>query len=65
MIPSLYFYQLVLITLVWLFLMLYYAWPSDSPPCQSPPARLTRRRHRSTAPKPFAGLTQQPHLYAV
>src|SRR5216684_8257405 len=61
MISHLFFYQLVLIALVWLFLMLHYAWPSDRPPHQSPPARLTRRRQRSTAPTPFAGLTQQPH----
>ena len=36
MIPHPFFYQLALIALVWLFLMLQYAWPSQRTPCQSP-----------------------------
>ena len=29
MVSHLFFYQLVLLALVWLFMMLYYAWPSN------------------------------------
>ena len=39
MVSDLFFYQLVLVALVWLCLMLQWAWPSDPPPCV--------RRHRS------------------
>jgi hypothetical protein len=61
MVSHLFFSQLALIALVWLFLMLYYAWPSDRPPRQSPPPLLTRRRKRSTEPQAFAGLTKKPY----
>jgi IS1 family transposase len=58
---NLFFYQLVLIALVWLCLMLQWVWPSDcaaaSPTLPQPiPPRRTRRRE----PKPFAGLTTKP-----
>ena len=57
MVPALFFYQLALIALVWLCLMLQWAWPSAptlSPTTQEPPPpRLKRTR----APTPFAGLT--------
>ena len=62
MVSHVFFYQLGLIALVWVFLMLYYAWPSDrtaarqrlSPPAPSP-------CQRSRGPTPFAGLTHKPH----
>ena len=62
MVLHVFFYQLVLIALVWVFLMLYSAWPSDrtaerqhlSTPAPSP-------SQRSREPKPFAGLTHKPH----
>src|SRR6266567_8831729 len=64
MIPTLFFYQLVLIALVWLFLMLYWLGPPPDPAACSQ-AILTRPpRKRSREPKPFAGLTQKPHCAA-
>src|SRR5215468_3614700 len=65
MVPALFFYQLVLVALLWLFLMLQWAWPSDrvtkpsTPPSPTPP-----RRKRRCEPKPFAGLTTKPHCDA-
>ena len=63
--PALFFYQLVLVALVWLCLMLQWAWPSDrvtepsTPPSPTPP-----RRKRRCEPKLFAGLTRKPHCDA-
>ena len=61
MVSHLFFYQLTLIALVWLCLMLHWAWPSDSaavcPTTPEPPGPRPRR-HRE--PTPFAGLTQKP-----
>jgi IS1 family transposase len=60
MVSALFFYQLALIALVWLCLMLQWAWPSApalSPTTlEPPPPRLKRKR----APTPFAGLTIKP-----
>src|SRR5215831_7826045 len=60
MVSHLFFYQLVLIALVWLCLMLQWAWPSDPdaacPPPEPPPLRPKRTRE----PPPFAGLTTKP-----
>jgi IS1 family transposase len=64
MIPHSFFYQLALIALVWLFLMLQYAWPSQRTPCQSPPTPPTPPRKRPREPKVFAGLTHKPHCAA-
>jgi IS1 family transposase len=61
MVSDLFFYQLVLVALVWLCVMLHWAWPSDptavcptipEPPCPRP------KRHRE--PPPFPGLTRKP-----
>jgi hypothetical protein len=62
MVPTLFFYQLGLVALVWFFLMLYWLWPNDSAARRQPsvPSKPPRRQ-RSSEPKPFAGLTQQPH----
>jgi hypothetical protein len=44
---SLFFYQLALIALLWLCLLLHYAWPSDqsairpTPPALTPPRRAS------------------------
>ena len=64
MVPTLFFYQLVLVALVWLCVMLHWAWPSDPaaacPPPELPPLRPKRQRE----PTPFAGLTTKPHCDA-
>ena len=63
MVPDLLFSQLVLVALVWLCLMLHWAWPRDTvagpPPEPLPP--LPKRKREST---PFAGLTIKPHCDA-
>src|SRR6266446_9224197 len=64
MVSPLFFYQLVLIALVWLCVMLQWAWPSDPaayPTTSEPPPPLPKRKHE---PKPFPGLTRKPHCEA-
>ena len=61
MVSHLFFYQLALIALVWLFFLLHYAWPSDRTRRPHPAAPIAPHRPRSKDPKPFAGLTQKPH----
>ena len=60
MVPTLFFYQLVLVALVWLCVMLQWAWPSDPATCPLPsePTPPKPKRHRE--PKPFAGFTPKP-----
>jgi len=62
MIPTLFFYQLGLVVLVYVFLMLCWLWPNDpTAPRQSiAPSKLPRRQ-RSHELKPFAGLGRVPH----
>src|SRR5712691_9377520 len=61
MVSHLFFYQLVLVALVWLCLMLHWAWPrapaAVCPTTAEPPGPLPKR-HR--APPPFAGLITKP-----
>jgi IS1 family transposase len=65
MVPDLFFYQLVLIALVWLCVLLQWVWPSDPaaacPPTPEPTPPVPKRRR---APTPFAGLTTKPHCDA-
>src|SRR5215831_17592331 len=60
MVSPLFYYQLALIALVWLCLMLHWAWPSDPATCPPPsePTPPKPKRHRE--PTPFAGLTTKP-----
>jgi hypothetical protein len=61
MIPHQFYYQLVVLGLLWLCVMLHLAWPSQGVTTQTKPATpLTPRRQRSNDPKPFAGLTPKP-----
>ena len=60
MVSPLFFYQLTLIALVWLCVMLQWAWPSDSAACPTPLASPPPRPKRHRAPKLFAGLTTKP-----
>jgi IS1 family transposase len=61
MIPHLFFYQLVLLGLLWLFFMLHAAWPSQGTATQRRPVEpILPPRKRSSDPKPFPGLTRKP-----
>ena len=64
MVSHLFFYQLVLIALVWLCLMLQWTWPSDPatcPPTPEPSPPVPKRQRERT---PCAGLTTKPHCDA-
>ena len=65
MVPDLFFYQLVLVALVWLCVMLQWVWPSDPatacPTTLKPTPPLPKRNRE---PKPFEGLTTKPHCDA-
>src|SRR2546430_1800957 len=65
MVSHLFFYQLILVALVWLCLMLHWAWPSDPTavcPTAPEPTPPMPKRHREITP--FAGLTKKPHCDA-
>src|SRR5215813_3405993 len=65
MVSHLFFYQLMLVALVWLCLMLHWLWPSDpAPGCPTTPEPPGPRPKRRRAPTPFAGLTTKPHCDA-
>ena len=61
MVSNLFFYQLMLIALVWLCLMLHGLWPSEPAAERLPTAPpILPSRKRSKVPKPFPGLTVNP-----
>ena len=61
MIPHQFYYQLVVLGLLWLCVILHLAWPSQGVTTQTKPAKpITPHRQRSTGPQPFAGLTHKP-----
>jgi hypothetical protein len=61
MIPHQFYYQLVVLGLLWLFIMLHYAWPSRCAATQPHPAKsITPQRKRSNEPQPFTGLIHPP-----
>jgi hypothetical protein len=63
MIPHQFYYQLMVVGLLWLFIMLHLAWPSRDIPTQTKASQpITPRRKRCTEPTPFAGLTQKAAL---
>jgi hypothetical protein len=64
MVSHLFFYQLVLIALVWLCLMLQWMWPSAAAPCPTPPEPTPPVPKRKRERKPFAGLTTKPYCDA-
>jgi IS1 family transposase/transposase-like protein len=61
MVSPLFFYELGLIALVWLFLLLCWLGPNAAVHRQPIAPSQPPRRKRSTAPKAFAGLTHKPH----
>jgi IS1 family transposase len=58
MISHLFYYQLAVLVLAWLFVLLHVT--GSKPGLPAPPISAQPKRKRSTAPKPFAGLTQKP-----
>src|SRR5262245_55500698 len=64
MVSHLFFYQLVLVALVWLCVMLHWAWPSDPATCPPPSEPTPPKPNRHREPKPFVGLTHKPHCDA-
>src|SRR5262244_2105934 len=62
MIPHLFYYQLVILVLVWLCVMLPHLWSTPSSGLPKRPADpIKPKRNRSSEPKPFTGLTHKPH----
>jgi transposase-like protein len=61
MVSPLFFYELSLIALVWLFLLFCWLGPNAAVRRQPIAPLQPPRRTRSTAPKAFAGLTHKPH----
>jgi IS1 family transposase len=59
MVSHLFYYQLVLLALVWLFVLLHVTW--SEPGLTTPAVPAKAKRKRSTEPQPFAGLTHKPH----
>jgi hypothetical protein len=55
MISHLFYYQLALLTILWLFVMLPVTW--SEPGLTTPAVPAKPKRKRSTEPQPFAGLT--------
>jgi hypothetical protein len=51
MLSDLFFYELLLLGLLWLWVMLHYAWPAEH---QNPPTPARPPRKRSHDPKPGA-----------
>jgi hypothetical protein len=63
MIPHHVYYQLAVVGFLWLCIMLHYVWPSQnavSPQLPTTPLPPKSKRKRTSAPKPFEGLTQRP-----
>src|SRR5215471_10001363 len=64
MVSHLFYYQLALLALVWLFLMVHVTWPKRGvtpPPASAQPEPLPPKRTRAHEPTPFEGLTHKPH----
>jgi transposase-like protein/IS1 family transposase len=59
MVSHLFYYQLAVLALAWLFVMLPVT--GFKPGLPAPPMPAKPKRKRSTEPAPFAGLTQRPH----
>jgi IS1 family transposase len=59
MVAHLVYYQLALCVLVWLFVMVHVMWSKRALP--PPPVPAQPKRHCSSEPKAFAGLTKKPH----
>jgi IS1 family transposase len=61
MVSHLVFYQLMFLGLLWLCVMLHYAWPNECTGGDQKPSKpLPPPRKRSSDPQPFPGLTRKP-----
>jgi len=60
MVSHLFFYQLMFLGLLWLCVMLHYAWPNECAGGDQRPSKSLPSRKRSSDPKPFPGLTRKP-----
>src|SRR5262249_40740823 len=61
MVSHLFFYQLMVLGLLWLCVMLHYAWPNECTGGDQKPSKpLPPPCKCSSAPKPFPGLTCKP-----
>src|SRR6266404_7182433 len=61
MVSHLFFYQLIFLGLLWLCIMLHYAWPNECAGGEQRPSKpLPPPRKRSRDLKPFPGLTRTP-----
>jgi IS1 family transposase len=64
MVSHLFYYQLALLAIVWLFIMLHLTWPKPgvtAPAAPAEPEPFTPKRPRSHEPKAFEGLTTKSH----
>jgi hypothetical protein len=60
MIPTLFFYEFLLVALMWLFLVLYWLWPNNpGARFQAIPTPQPPQYKRSREPKLFVGLRQK------
>jgi IS1 family transposase len=59
MVSHLFYYQLALLAIIWLFVMLHLT--GSTPGLPAPPVPAKPKRKRSTEPKAFEGLTHKPH----
>src|SRR5215470_7521061 len=61
MVSHLFYYQLALVVLVWLFVLLHVAESQRGVPISPTATPITPKSKRSNEPKPFHGLTHKPH----
>jgi IS1 family transposase len=61
MVSHLFYYQLALLALVWLFVMLHVAESRRGAPIAPTATPIKPKSKQSNEPKPFHGLTQKPH----
>jgi hypothetical protein len=59
MVSHLFYYQLALLAILWLFVILHVTW--SEPGLTTPAVPAKPKRKRSIEPQPFAGLTHKPH----